>query len=74
VFVLQKKKSSYTHSGLITLNSIEVRQVYSFMDYLKGGTQLHCSIAIDFTGTVEFISVHQYLESCIFEKIVTFYR
>jgi hypothetical protein len=20
------------------------------MDYIKGGTQLHCSIAIDFTG------------------------
>ncbi|XP_021936017.1 copine-8-like isoform X3 [Zootermopsis nevadensis] len=47
----KKKKSSYIHSGLITLNSIEVRQIYSFMDYMKGGTQLHCSIAIDFTGS-----------------------
>ncbi|PSN50087.1 Copine-8 [Blattella germanica] len=47
----KKKKSSYTHSGLITLSSIEVRQIYSFMDYMKGGTQLHCSIAIDFTGS-----------------------
>ncbi|XP_021935890.1 copine-8-like isoform X2 [Zootermopsis nevadensis] len=47
----QKKKSSYTHSGLINLDSFEVRQIFSFMDYMKGGTQLHCSIAIDFTGS-----------------------
>jgi len=24
--------------------------MYTFMDYIKGGTQLHCSIGIDFTG------------------------
>ncbi|PSN40823.1 Copine-8 [Blattella germanica] len=47
----QKKKPGYTHSGLINLDSFEVRQIFSFMDYIKGGTQLHCSIAIDFTGS-----------------------
>ncbi|KAJ9595947.1 hypothetical protein L9F63_012840 [Diploptera punctata] len=45
----QKEKAGYTHSGLINLDLYEVRQIFSFMDYIKGGTQLHCSIAIDFT-------------------------
>ncbi|XP_033606823.1 copine-5 isoform X2 [Cryptotermes secundus] len=49
----QKKNSSYTHSGLISLDFFEIRQIHSFMDYIKGGTQLHCSIAIDFTGVLE---------------------
>ncbi|XP_069668660.1 copine-8-like [Periplaneta americana] len=47
----KKKKPSYTHSGIINLDSFEIRQIYSFMDYIKGGTQLHCSIAIDFTAS-----------------------
>lgn len=32
----------------------EICKVYSFMDYVKGGLQIHCTIAIDFTGLVTF--------------------
>ncbi|RZF34674.1 hypothetical protein LSTR_LSTR013162 [Laodelphax striatellus] len=46
-----RKKGTYIHSGEITLDQFELRPVYSFLDYIKGGTQLHCSIAIDFTGS-----------------------
>lgn len=45
-----RKKQAYTDSGEVHLDFYEVRPVHSFMDYVKGGTQLHCSIAIDFTG------------------------
>ncbi|KAF4519902.1 hypothetical protein B566_EDAN008278 [Ephemera danica] len=47
----KKKKKSYTHSGEIRLNRCEIRPVFSFMDYIKGGTQINCTIAIDFTGS-----------------------
>ena len=57
MFLLQKEKSGYTHSGLINLDLFEVRQIFSFMDYIKGGTQLQCSIAIDFTGLSLLLSV-----------------
>uniref|UniRef100_A0A8D8RDH1 Copine-3 n=1 Tax=Cacopsylla melanoneura TaxID=428564 RepID=A0A8D8RDH1_9HEMI len=48
---LARKKQAYTDSGEVYLDFYEVRPVHSFMDYVKGGTQLHCSIAIDFTGS-----------------------
>lgn len=32
----------------------EINKVYSFMDYIKGGLQVHCTVAIDFTGLVKF--------------------
>nr|CAD7201809.1 unnamed protein product [Timema douglasi] len=47
----QKKKPSYTNSGEIRLMKYELRKVYSFLDYIIGGTQLNCTIAIDFTGS-----------------------
>nr|CAD7433582.1 unnamed protein product [Timema monikensis] len=47
----QRNKSSYENSGQIRLNSIEIRKIFTFMDYIKGGCQIHCSIAIDFTGS-----------------------
>jgi len=28
----------------------EFREVFSFLDYIMGGLQLNCSVAIDFTG------------------------
>lgn len=32
------------------INSSRIRQVYSFVDYLKGGMELNAFIGIDFTG------------------------
>ena len=46
----RRKGSSYHNSGEIFLNQVEVRQVFSFLDYLKGGTEINAFIAIDFTG------------------------
>lgn len=45
------KKSSYKNSGEIILEHFEVQRIYSFMDYITGGVQIHCSVAIDFTGS-----------------------
>ena len=46
----KRKGSSYTDSGQVSLNYVEVREVYSFLDYIKGGTEINAFIAIDFTG------------------------
>lgn len=35
----------------VLLQEVAVRKSYSFLDYITGGTQLNCTIAIDFTGT-----------------------
>lgn len=32
------------------MNKAHIRQVYSFIDYLKGGMEINAFIAIDFTG------------------------
>mgnify|MGYP002716305599 CR=1 FL=1 len=48
----KKKSSSYKHSGEILLEYFERSSVDSFLDYIRGGVQLHCSIAIDFTGKI----------------------
>ncbi|KAG1649683.1 Copine-8 [Nymphon striatum] len=45
------KKKSYKDSGNIHLISSSLRKIYSFLDYIKGGTQLNCTIAIDFTAS-----------------------
>ncbi|XP_075222008.1 copine-8-like [Lycorma delicatula] len=43
--------SSYENSGIVRLDYYELQPVYSFLEYIKGGTKLHCTIAIDFTGS-----------------------
>ncbi|KAK7873916.1 hypothetical protein R5R35_012930 [Gryllus longicercus] len=45
------RKNDYENSGQILLRFFELRKIHTFMDFLRGGTQLHCSIAIDFTGS-----------------------
>lgn len=47
----KKDRRSYKNSGEIQLMKYEYKKVYSFLDYIKNGTQLHCTIAIDFTGS-----------------------
>ena len=48
---MQKRKgSSYRNDGEVHVAKIEVQEVFSFIDYLKGGTDLNAFIAIDFTG------------------------
>ena len=47
----KKKGKKYNNSGSITLDSIKVEIVPSFLDYIKGGTQVNFTVAIDFTGS-----------------------
>ncbi|XP_077865165.1 copine-8-like [Saccoglossus kowalevskii] len=46
-----KKKKSYRNSGTIELLSCKVEQIHSFLDFIKGGTQLNFTVAIDFTAS-----------------------
>ncbi|XP_069695299.1 copine-8-like isoform X2 [Periplaneta americana] len=71
----QQNNPMYSHSGEIILMHYEYKKVYSFLDYILGGMQLHCTIAIDFTasngdpqtpGSLHFISSpvpNQYMQA-----------
>lgn len=49
--MLQKKKgASYKDSGKLEFVHCKIKPVYTFLDYLQGGTEINCTIAIDFTG------------------------
>uniref|UniRef100_A0A8B9THH6 Copine family member 9 n=1 Tax=Anas platyrhynchos TaxID=8839 RepID=A0A8B9THH6_ANAPL len=44
------KKKKYVNSGTVTLLSFSVESEFTFVDYIRGGTQLNFTVAIDFTG------------------------
>ncbi|XP_043210499.1 copine-8-like isoform X1 [Amphibalanus amphitrite] len=46
-----RKGSSYRNSGQIILQSCQIRVQHTFLDYIQGGTELACTIAIDFTAS-----------------------
>uniref|UniRef100_A0A6A7G5X7 Copine-8-like isoform X1 n=2 Tax=Hirondellea gigas TaxID=1518452 RepID=A0A6A7G5X7_9CRUS len=45
------KKSSYKDSGSLLVNACKVHIEPSFLDYIKGGTQMHFTVAVDFTAS-----------------------
>ncbi|XP_071961411.1 copine-8-like [Antedon mediterranea] len=45
------KKKNYKNSGTIELINCRVEVQPSFLDYIKGGTQLNFTVAIDFTAS-----------------------
>uniref|UniRef100_UPI00398E665C copine-9-like n=1 Tax=Pristiophorus japonicus TaxID=55135 RepID=UPI00398E665C len=45
------KKKKYINSGTVTLLSFKVESDFTFVDYIKGGTQLNFTVAIDFTAS-----------------------
>ncbi|XP_075766195.1 copine-5 isoform X1 [Pelodiscus sinensis] len=45
------KKKKYLNSGTVTLLSFTVESEYTFLDYIKGGTQINFTVAIDFTAS-----------------------
>ncbi|GAB6026835.1 Copine-8 [Chamberlinius hualienensis] len=45
------KKKSYKHSGLIRVVSCVQYEENTFLDYITRGTQLHFTVAIDFTSS-----------------------
>ncbi|XP_005099340.1 copine-8 isoform X1 [Aplysia californica] len=47
----QKKGKSYQNSGTVELMSCRIEKVYTFLDYVRGGTRIHCTFAVDFTAS-----------------------
>jgi len=47
----KKSKESYTNSGEIEVVSCQIKPIYTFLDYVQGGTEINCTIAIDFTAS-----------------------
>jgi len=47
----KKKGKDYKNSGVISFDSIELQQEYSFMDFPMLGTEIKVVFAIDFTGS-----------------------
>ncbi|KAK3852332.1 hypothetical protein Pcinc_041077 [Petrolisthes cinctipes] len=45
------KKSSYKDSGKLVLKSASCHIEPSFLDYIRGGTQIHFTVAVDFTAS-----------------------
>ncbi|XP_027876266.1 copine-8 isoform X1 [Xiphophorus couchianus] len=45
------KKKNYKNSGTVTLLSFLVDVEVTFLDYIKGGTQINFTVAIDFTAS-----------------------
>ncbi|KAJ8252708.1 hypothetical protein COCON_G00220200 [Conger conger] len=45
------KKRNYKNSGVVILNDLKLHRVYSFLDYIMGGCQIHFTVAIDFTAS-----------------------
>ncbi|ELT95706.1 hypothetical protein CAPTEDRAFT_3259 [Capitella teleta] len=46
-----KKGKKYRNSGTVELLSCRVTPVHSFLDFIQGGTQVHCTMAVDFTAS-----------------------
>ncbi|XP_064487021.1 copine-8-like isoform X2 [Ornithodoros turicata] len=47
----QAKKKSYKNSGIVKLMSFGIREEATFLDYIRGGLQMHFTVAIDFTAS-----------------------
>lgn len=47
----KKKQGGKEHSGILELLSLSVAEQITFLDYIRGGTQMHFAVAIDFTAS-----------------------
>ncbi|XP_039082760.1 copine-7 isoform X3 [Hyaena hyaena] len=47
----RQRKRSYKNSGVVILADLKSYRVYSFLDYIMGGCQIHFTVAIDFTAS-----------------------
>ncbi|EFX80682.1 hypothetical protein DAPPUDRAFT_318381 [Daphnia pulex] len=47
----QKKKKNYKDSGRFEFVQCKINPIYTFLDYLQGGTEINCTVAIDFTAS-----------------------
>jgi len=51
ILTLTKRSSQSKNRGTIHLKNIVLKEQTSFLDYIKGGTELHFAVAIDFTAS-----------------------
>ncbi|KAL3314225.1 hypothetical protein Ciccas_007158, partial [Cichlidogyrus casuarinus] len=63
------RRKSYQHSGILFLNSVKLDKVATFLEYVQGGTEFCCCIAIDFTASNGAPSVPGTLHYCTTEKM-----
>lgn len=54
----QEKKKDYKDSGEIRIEYIKIQSTYTFLDYIQGGTEIFCTVAIDFTGKICLIFLY----------------
>uniref|UniRef100_A0A2K6BHT6 Copine 7 n=1 Tax=Macaca nemestrina TaxID=9545 RepID=A0A2K6BHT6_MACNE len=47
----KQKRRGYKNSGAVVLADLKFHRVYSFLDYIMGGCQIHFTVAIDFTAS-----------------------
>ncbi|XP_012670190.1 copine-7 [Clupea harengus] len=45
------KKKNYKNSGVVILSDLKLHRVYTFLDYIMGGCQIHFTVAVDFTAS-----------------------
>ncbi|KAJ3439633.1 copine [Anaeramoeba flamelloides] len=48
---IQKTKKKYVNSGQLEFVSVKVKKIDTFLDYVRGGTQISLIPAVDFTGS-----------------------
>ncbi|GFS25336.1 copine-8 [Elysia marginata] len=46
-----KKGKKYQNSGTVELMSCRIEKVFTFLDYIRGGTRIHCTFSVDFTAS-----------------------
>ena len=47
----KRRKKGYSNSGVLRLTQISVTNEVTFLDYVRGGTQMHFAVAVDFTAS-----------------------
>ena len=47
----KKLKVNYENSGIIKIIQCDIKKIYNFIEYIKGGCQIALEVAIDFTGS-----------------------
>ena len=58
------------------MKKASVHQVYSFLDYIKGGMEINAFIGIDFTGTGKcshIFNLKFYSSLCVLYKIFSYF-
>ena len=47
----KKKGSKYKNSGYLTFTNAMIKKKYGFLEYIRGGTDLNFTVAVDFTAS-----------------------